>query len=133
MISDFNWTTIASVTVSLSGLIAAIAHLGKQWYNIKKLGERVEALEIKEAQISGDYLTKGEHEDMSAAIQRQIYKDMSALEEKIEAINLKLEKGEAQRELTRAEDLKWKSEMQKTVVEIHTIVQMWKSEPPRGH
>lgn len=102
------------ITMVGSFIIGTVGYLARQWYNIKKVMERVQRIEEHEA----TYVTRRDHERLD----RDIYRDLKALEKKIESIDNRLEKGETQREQARAEDLKWKTEMQEVVVEIRTIV-----------
>lgn len=114
--------TLASLTVVIGFIGSVIAYMAKQWHNYKVLSDRVRTLEKSENKILGDYMTKGDHAEMQNNCKQAVYRDMRALEEKIESVDKRIEQGEAQRELARAEDLKWKAEMQEAVVEIRTIV-----------
>lgn len=129
----FSWTTIASIVVSGTGLLGVISYLANQWYGLRRLAERVKALEDQEQSIQADCLPRGEHDEMQAACKAQIYRDIRVLEDKMSAIDSRLRKGEEAREIARAEDTKWKIEIHEAIVEIRTIVkERWRHQqrPP---
>ncbi len=110
------------ITVIIGFVLSTISFLATQWYNMKQLIERVGDLETNEKEILKGYLTAESHLSMQRSCQKEIYRDMNALEGQIQSIHKRLEKSEEARDKCRAEDLQWKAEMQETMVEIRTIV-----------
>lgn len=110
--------TLASITVVASFIVAVISYLLNRLYNLRKLMDRVDTLEKQ----SVTFLTKENHVLAESNCRREIYRDLKALEEKIERIDRRLEKSEESRDKARGEDLKWKTEMHEAIVEIRTIV-----------
>lgn len=113
---------LASATIIIGFIGSVIAYIARQWYNMKQLMERVGDIESQEEEILKQYMTIEDHNRIEKNCQREIYRDISDLDTKIESINKRLDKSEELREKCRAEDLKWKATMHETVVEIRTIV-----------
>lgn len=115
--------TLAATTSIGVFVVSVVTAIAKAYHGQKRLEETQAAVIKRLGDLENkEFMTVGLHERDQEYCRAEVYKDISALEIAISRVEQRIDRSEAQRDLAREEDVKWKTEMAKNIAEISAIL-----------